>query len=136
MTPGPPPRIMQFQSQMASPLTNLCFHIQRKSIEVRQTLGDTAQAEATHTIRTALPIAVVEVTVAGARAPGRNRQRTVCRLKQNGLSWILDTIRPKKQVSSGSFVKAALVWFDLYFLYSNHNKYNNHNDYNHQINNR
>ena len=56
-----------------------------------------------------LPIAVVEVTVAGPRVPGRNRQIIVCRLKQNGNTtqgW--DTMRPKKQVSCGSFVK--VLW--------------------------
>ena len=103
-----PPRLMQFQSQMATPRLNLFFHIQRKSTEVRQTLGDTAQAEPTPTIMPVLPIVVVDITVAGSRAPGRNRQRTVCRLKQNGLHSVMGTIRPKNQVSCGSFAKA--VW--------------------------
>ena len=61
-----------------------------------------------------LPIAVVEVTVAGARVSGRNRQIIACRLNQNGNTtqgW--DTIRPKKQVSSGSFVKALWKVIDL-----------------------
>ena len=49
------------------------------------------------------PIAVVEVTVAGARVPGRNRQIIVCRLKQNGNTtqgW--DTIRPKQVTKLGA----------------------------------